>query len=356
MANITIHHSGVKAALSNVNPKGGGLRGEVMGWSAGSARRCDLFLRSVVFERIERDGLLGYAVTLTLARCPPAYRHWQQMRKAFLDRLRRAGVRLVHHVTEWQMRGRFNSDPVPHLHCVVFFPSGGAPRWKDYSGWVECIGADALKLHWLDVSDDFGPMMVGQHVELIHDIRGWFRYLSKHAARSIAHVQRQIGKMPKGWEKTGRLWGKSGQWPVFEFQGRITTEAFFALRRFCHRYQIADARKGVQRQRWRHVQHIGGPFEAEALKLLSLAIKREKHVRRSLQRNVRKVARIVPISEWVPSPVIMAWIEANLDKIERVNVETGEIVPHYALPGQFDREGLGLRTLAQVDARGPLDA
>jgi len=351
MPNIVLHTSGVKAALSNGNVSGGGLRGEVGGWSTGSARRCDLFLRSVVYERLKDRGLVGYALTLTLSVCPTDFSQWTAARKSFFERLRRTGMSLLHHVTEWQMRGRFSNHPVPHLHCVVFFEEGVEPEWR--SGICSAFGSDALKVHWLEVADHFDPLAVGQHCELINDIKGWFRYLSKHASRSVQHYQRSFGVMPKGWQKTGRMWGKSGDWPVFELTGKISTAVFFKLRRFCNRYQIAEARAAVVRQRERGRRHTGSAFIDDIQKLLALSVKRHKHLRRSLVRNDRFIARIVPLSEWVPASVIQTWLDQNCELIEREHPETGELIKHWFDVGELNHDGLAMKAFNGVLERGP---
>ena len=67
---------------------------------------------------------------------------------------------------------------------------------------------------WLRLAAEYGPGEVGQDVVAITGPLGWLRYLSKHAARGVAHYQRK--GTPAGWTKTGRLWGHGGAWPVDE--------------------------------------------------------------------------------------------------------------------------------------------
>jgi hypothetical protein len=67
------------------------------------------------------------------------------------------------------------------------------------------------------------------------------KYLSKHAARGVRHYQRQ-GK-PVGWDKTGRLWGKGGDWPVVEpLRLQLTNDQAWRFRRLLKRHAIAQAR------------------------------------------------------------------------------------------------------------------
>jgi hypothetical protein len=93
---------------------------------------------------------------------------------------------------------------------------------------------------WQDVAGEFQPGLSGQQVTPILDAAGWLKYLSKHAARGVRHYQRQ-GK-PAGWETTGRLWGRGGEWPEIEpLRLHLTTDQAWRLRRLVKRYGIAQA-------------------------------------------------------------------------------------------------------------------
>lgn len=136
----------------------------------------------------------------------------------------------LHWVTEWQRRG------VPHLHCAIWFPD----RYETLmttEAWVEVAGA-------------YGAGLRGQHARPIDGPVGWFRYLSKHAARGVKHYQRSGDNIPEGWQsKTGRVWGFSGEWPIAEprkFHVQDHTNdgdgGWFALRRMIRSWRLADAR------------------------------------------------------------------------------------------------------------------
>ena len=71
-------------------------RGQVEGWSEGAVRRNTEFLMSV------RDGDLtgaGVAITLTLRECPPTADAWHRIRRAWVERMERAGMTRLHWVT-----------------------------------------------------------------------------------------------------------------------------------------------------------------------------------------------------------------------------------------------------------------
>lgn len=208
-------------------------RGEVRGWSTGAVRRHTQWLYSI--ESGELTGV-GFAVTLTLAKCPDSPDDWQRLRRAWEMRVKRAGAIRVHWVTEWQRR------MVPHLHAAVYFPEGwgntpGKPFSRDEDPfWV-------LVTNWLMLTaKPYGARWNSQHVDDIDGALGWLQYLSKHAARGVKHYQRQ--GFPPGWEKSGRLWGKSGQWPAVEpMQFDMPREAYWRYRRLMRSWRIADARR-----------------------------------------------------------------------------------------------------------------
>jgi hypothetical protein len=117
------------------------------------------------------------------------------------------------------------------MHTAVYFGRPLTPQEKFQ-----------LVQHWIDVSEPYGARHISQDIKSISGATGWLQYLSKHAARGAAHYQRQ-GK-PSGWEKTGRLWGHLGEWPVEEpMRFDVPRAAGFRYRRLIRSWRIADARK-----------------------------------------------------------------------------------------------------------------
>src|SRR4051794_32806031 len=102
-------------AGGNKNPTGG-KRGVVDGWSRSAVRRHTRWLYSVDSESLTGN---GWAVTLTLAECPPTERDWTRLRQEWADQLTRSGLVLrTHWVVEWTRR------KVPHIHAAVYVPDG----------------------------------------------------------------------------------------------------------------------------------------------------------------------------------------------------------------------------------------
>ncbi|KAF0801629.1 replication protein, partial [Alcanivorax xiamenensis] len=203
-------------------------RGTVEGWSESATRRMVHFLRSVDERTLDTtasgEPLRGYAITLTVRDCPPTADDWKRLRNAYFKRLTRLGVYRVHWVTEWQRRG------VPHLHGALWLPIS-VPRGE-------------LLLNWVAVANEFGASLRGQYSLEINDTVGWFKYLSKHSARGVQHYQRHPENIPPSWKKkTGRVWGKTGDWATTDpVEFDISSEAYYRLRRILRNWRIADAR------------------------------------------------------------------------------------------------------------------
>jgi hypothetical protein len=119
---------------------------------------------------------------------------------------------------EFQRRG------APHLHLwVVIDPEN--PKHTDLLKVVR---------HWLKLTKNTGTKERGQHIAPIDPRIAWARYLAKHMARGRAHYQRE--KLPDGWQVSGRVWGKSGDWPTISERVDLDNAAAFKLRRLFRRY------------------------------------------------------------------------------------------------------------------------
>lgn len=223
-------------------------RGEVGGWSLGATRRNTEFLYGV------REDLLsgqGFAVTLTLRDCPPDSDAWHRLRRAWEKRMVRAGMLRLHWVTEWQRRG------VPHLHGAIWFPDEVVQKYG--ARYLQ----DAILSAWLLAGGaDYGAGHRGQQSRPITGTVGWFQYLSKHAARGVKHYQRSSENIPEAWRsRTGRVWGKVGDWPVqarmrFDLQDQYGDGGWFAYRRLVRSWRIADARASGDRYRLRQAREM----------------------------------------------------------------------------------------------------
>lgn len=266
-------------------------RSTVSGWSHGATRRNTAFLRSVVEPELSTDSqgqpLRAYAVTLTLKDCPATSDDWHKLRKAFLMRLSRAGLYRSHWVTEWQRRG------VPHLHGAFWVPMDVMP-WQ-------------IIRHWLELTSSSGASDRGQFITPITDAVGWFKYLAKHASRGVSHYQRNPMNIPPEWrKKTGRVWGKTGDWPVRDaIAVELDDQAYFALRRLLKHWRHADARASVPESvslAVRKQPELSACPPHVQLRA-SGALRRVVQARRMLTCGCPRLSAVRGASEWLPEEV-----------------------------------------------------
>lgn len=255
------------------------IRGTLNGWTSATTRRNTNFLRSVDDLAIQctSDGepLTGLACTFTVKHCPESHTEWERIRKAFFDRLRRLDLHRSHWLTEWQRRG------VPHMHACLFFPEvEGIP-------YVRLI--EAIESAWIDLTAHLEAKPNSQHIMPIYDAVGWFQYQSKHASRGMFHYQRSQENIPEQWKKTGRMWGKTGDWPIIEPEKILVNDkVFFAFRRLVRSWRIADAK------------------QSQNLKRISSAKKMLKH-------NDKDKSKLRGVSEWISKEQSRFLLQTVLD-------------------------------------------
>lgn len=278
---------GAKAPGGNNAPK---ERGEVTGWSSSSSRRNRDFLMSVDPDRLEG---VGVAFTLTIRDLPETHSEWEAIRRRFVERLRRTGMIRLHWLTEFQRRG------APHLHGIAYFPASRASDRMD-------LGVIHM---WMQCTDHLRPSERAQHAAKISDIRGWMIYLGKHASRSVTHYQRAKGALPKGWQKTGRMWGKSGEWPETSHSWNVTDDAFFRFRRSVRGYLLAQARSEL-----RVARTIRDP--RKRAHGVAQALRRIRYLRRRLKANTRQASELRGFTDWLNPEFVYLWMicEMSLDQ------------------------------------------
>lgn len=206
---------------------GGKPRGEVKGWSVGASRRNTAWLQSVDPLGLGND---GWAATFTMGGFPESSDSFHRARRALLARLDRAGLRRHHWVVESTALGR------PHLHMALYGP-----------GQLDRVAT----LAWLEICDREGwpAEFKAQHVVRITDSIGWAQYLAKHASRGVDHYQRNT--IPHGWERTGRLWGHGGDWPIPPpLEVELEQAEFYRYRRLALAYVRAKMRKSGVRGKY----------------------------------------------------------------------------------------------------------
>lgn len=271
MAIVTIRRHGVTSGCPGTG-SAPGIKEAVHGWSQSSTRSNVRFLQSI--DESSLDGF-GFAVTLTVKRCPESHEAWERARRAWVERIRRLGFIRLHWVTEWQRRG------VPHLHAAVYLPTDSPKPLIDA---------------WLAVASGFGSTAWGQHVAAIYDQTGFSQYVAKHAARGLNHYQRSRSNVPRGWEKTGRMWGKSGAWPIgSEVKLLVDQAAWHRFRRLVRNYRIADARQDKPAIRGRRIASA----------------------RRMLQAPKKELSAVRGVSEWIDSDTALQLlrVSAALDQV-----------------------------------------
>lgn len=288
---IKVYHHGMTAAIPpRKNNHERTKRGVVHGWSKSAARNNTAWLRSVSPESFDNDDEFGVAFTFTIRDCPETSDDWHQVRTNFIKRLRRLGMLRLHWVTEWQKRG------VPHLHGIVFFSNDSCSLF-DESGFPVSLSS-TIKGHWIDVAGKYGASARGQDLKLVTDIKGWFKYLSKHASRGADHYQRSSAGIPSGWMKTGRVWGHCGDWVTNEaVRINASNEFYFALRRIVKKWRLSDARSALKKSPMfinRDGWMIFNPAWLSAKKRISSA-------RKMLKCNDFKKSQVRGVSEWIDS-------------------------------------------------------
>lgn len=192
MGVVAVYPGGTSASFPSASGHRRAKRGIIKGWTPEAAMRLTKFLWSVNPDMLDGS---AFAVTLTMGGRPESSQDWAAARQALLEWLRRRGVRRWQWLTEWTRNGR------PHMHLCVY---------------IEDVAPEELALAWIKISRAHGwdADWKGQTVEPLWDSTGWLKYVAKHSARGVDHYQRETP--PEGWETTGRLWGRGGQWPTEE--------------------------------------------------------------------------------------------------------------------------------------------
>jgi hypothetical protein len=225
---VTLFPNGVTASCPRFGPiEEPAKRGEIRGWSMQAAARLRRWFYGVDGPALDGH---GYALTLTVRDLPPSAEDWTMTRKAFLDRMRRAGMVRGQWLTEWQRRG------VPHLHGAVFFPEASSEL------------GELVVDHWLGAAAEWSPGRHGQMAKELYGLPGWLQYQAKHSARGVRHYQR--ANVPQAWQRgTGRLWGYVGEWPLRELVLDVDRETFWRFRRLLRRWLLSRARSAGDQRR-----------------------------------------------------------------------------------------------------------
>ncbi|KFI63795.1 rolling circle replication-associated protein [Bifidobacterium catenulatum] len=302
MPTISIRQHGVSASRNQtvVNPVTGEIvkltafnqpeRTATRGWTPNVARRNEQRLQQIDFDAV--DGFPAF-VTLTMPSgqmgdvSAADFHGWL---KRWLQFMKRHGLQHYYWILEFQASGN------PHLHVLVWLDHDwdALEQFKALRSWVNMlnksgVGARLQGQIWESI-DVGGVITVDGKPVPAHPERV-LMYLAKHAARGVAHYQRQIENMPEDWKyRSGRVWGHDRGLPLCAQQDVETDyPTFHRFRRLVRRWRLAEARgiKDADRRRQAIVQ-----------------------ARRSLRCGRRDVSPYRGVSAWIPSDVASALLDA----------------------------------------------
>jgi hypothetical protein len=209
-------------------------RGAITGWTLQATGRLRRWFYGVDGDALDGH---GFALTLTVRDLPPSAEAWTATHRAFLMRMRRAGMVRGQWLTEWQRRG------VPHLHGIVYFSEPSADR------------SEEVTRAWLEAAERWAPGPAGQHVKDVWGLPGWLQYQAKHSTRGVRHYQR--ANVPEAWQTgTGRLWGHVGEWPLREQLVEVDHATFHRFRRLLRGWLLGKARDAGDERRARYLRHM----------------------------------------------------------------------------------------------------
>ena len=309
MPTISIRAHGMSASKFQqiVNPETGEIvkladfqppeRTATKGWTVNVARRNEQRLQQVDFNAIE--GVPAF-VTLTMPSgqmsevSAAEFHGWL---KRWLQFMKRHGLRHYYWILEFQASGN------PHLHVLAWLDRDwdALEQFKALRSWVGIlnksgVGARLQGQIWERI-DVGGEITVDGETVPAHPERV-LMYLAKHAARGVAHYQRQIANMPEDWQyRSGRVWGHDRGLPLRAQQDFETDySTFWTFRRLVRRWRLAEARsiKDYDRRRAAIVQ-----------------------ARRSLRCGRRDVSPYRGVSAWLPADVASQLLDAAAKGGER---------------------------------------
>ncbi len=264
MPTISIRAHGVSATRNQtvVNPVTGEIvtltafqppeRTATKGWTPNVARRNEQRLQQIDFDAI--DGIPAF-VTLTMPSqqmgevSAAEFHGWL---KRWLQFMKRHGLQHYYWILEFQASGN------PHIHVLVWLDREWEPleQYRALRSWVNMlnkanVGARIQGQIWEPI-DVGGEIVVDGERVPAHPERV-LMYLAKHAARGVAHYQRQLSNMPEDWQyRSGRVWGHDRGLPLREQQDYETDyPTFWRYRRLVRRWRVSEAQAIVDPERRR---------------------------------------------------------------------------------------------------------
>ena len=286
LAKITVSPLGASGGFAGPGRDGEGSS-QCLGWTARSARSNQMFLRSVCVWELPP---IGGAFTLTVG-FVPSFDEWKALLRRFRRWFDRRNVVCWHYVIEWKANQR------PHLHGCFFWHD---PDWRGSS----------VKKCWLDLTRKYGTSLRAQHYSEIDGAAGWFAYMAKHASRGMNHYQRDKENIPKGWQKTGRMWSRSRDgWPTRSEEVVVTSDVFFFVRRSLDKLELSKIKTEL-------VSGRTYGDEVQVKKALN-RLKFLKRLRRAFG-NGRAASEVRGINEWASSDIVHLLIDRGLERSRNI--------------------------------------
>lgn len=222
--------SSVAPLLRPVPPPVPVKRGDIRGLSRQAAARHVAFLQSVDEDKLTG---FGYSPTFTMRNVPESLKRWTYLRGRLWRYFRDRGdvLRLTWTVEDAQV----DRGGVPHMHLAVYF---------DHQ--LSALELWQIKEAWCRIAKTEGALHAGQHIGRIRPGHGWSKYCAKHSARTQRHYQR-VGARAEWGGKSGRVWGRSGDWPTRIDRFLLNPAALVELRRVVRSFLVADAKTSACR-------------------------------------------------------------------------------------------------------------
>lgn len=163
---------------------GGGIRGQVNGFSSASRLR---LMRTIASVRLDAE--LPLFITLTYPESFPDARSSKRHLKMFFQRFNRS---FPGHGSIWKLEPQKRG--APHYHILTWGWNSADPLLWIPGTWYQIAGNNDVKhLHW-----HMGAMGNQICVQQVQSREGVMRYASKYLGKTFE---------VEGWENVGRYWG-----------------------------------------------------------------------------------------------------------------------------------------------------